>query len=65
MPMLRERGTRIRKNGMRLARRATFDSSFGAKIRPARPNEEVLTIVNGEVVARSSMKSLKPMASLV
>ncbi|CAL1151645.1 unnamed protein product [Cladocopium goreaui] len=40
LPILREKGTRVKKNGMRLAR-------------PARPDEEVLTIVNGEVVARS------------
>ncbi|CAK9021012.1 unnamed protein product [Durusdinium trenchii] len=41
LPILRDKGTRIKKNGMRLAR-------------PARPNEEVLTIVNGEVVARTN-----------
>eukprot|EP00435_Cladocopium_sp_Y103_P055651 s1061_g18.t1 len=40
LPILREKGTRVKKHGMRLAR-------------PARPDEEVLTIVNGEVVARS------------
>eukprot|EP00913_Durusdinium_trenchii_P010975 g10301.t1 len=37
LPILRDKGTRIKKNGMRLAR-------------PARPNEEVLTIVNGELL---------------
>eukprot|EP00928_Gymnodinium_smaydae_P043333 TRINITY_DN29055_c0_g1_i1.p1 TRINITY_DN29055_c0_g1~~TRINITY_DN29055_c0_g1_i1.p1 ORF type:complete len:1765 (-),score=333.44 TRINITY_DN29055_c0_g1_i1:71-5365(-) len=40
IPILKERGTRVRKMGRRLAR-------------PAQRNEEVLTIINGEVVART------------
>ncbi|CAJ1376181.1 unnamed protein product [Effrenium voratum] len=43
LPILKEKGTHVRKKGMRLAR-------------PARPGEEVLTIVNGEVVARTKAK---------
>ncbi|CAE7030169.1 BPIFC [Symbiodinium natans] len=40
IPILKEKGIRITKKGLRLAR-------------PARPGEEVLTIVNGEVLTRT------------